>query len=236
MSPTTLQNDATLVSLHGDTASAKRLLRHLADHRGWCDETMRARWDGVAALLAWWHSLEPALRPPLWDLSPDDARSFLEYLESMDLARSTLNGYRIGASGFSAALRAYRSSPGAFDPAYAPFKDVYPTRDQKEPFTTDIDLTPIASPITKARLELLLALLHLGMSVPEACSRTGMDLNASRRLLVGYRHRTVVLGAQAVTALETLEKLKPSPYRNSQLIGWRPATARKWLRRIEGGT
>src|SRR5687768_3193773 len=105
MSPPTFQDDATLISLHGDTASAKRLLRHLADHKGWCDETTRARWDGVAALLAWWHSLESALRPPLWDLSSDDARSFLEYLESMDLARSTLKGYRIGASAFSAALR-----------------------------------------------------------------------------------------------------------------------------------
>ena len=232
MSTHTLKEDATLVSIYGNTNSAKRILQHLATHKGWCDETFRARWDGTSALLAWWHTLERHERPPLWDLSEADAREFLEHLESMDLARTTIKGYRTGAAAFSGWLRAYRSQPVAFDPSYQPFKNVLPPRDKQQVLATELDLSALTSAKYRAKLGLLLALLDLGMSLPEACTRAWQDLDFLSRRLVGYRQRTVILGVEVLSALEELETFRPKRHGSQKLIGWTPATARKWLNRV----
>lgn len=103
---TKLQDHALAASRYGDIKSARYVLRHHADRKRWCDETFRARWDGAAALLAWWYTLESVAKPPLDDLKPEDARAFLSYLETQGLARSTMKGYRTGAAAFTSALRA----------------------------------------------------------------------------------------------------------------------------------
>ncbi len=123
----TIQDHALAASRYGEVASARHVLRHLADRRRWCDETFRARWDGAAALLSWWHTLEPVTRPPLADLSADDAKAFLDWLETQGLARATTKGYRSGAVALTSALRACREHPVVFDPAYSPFKGVFVT-------------------------------------------------------------------------------------------------------------
>lgn len=229
----TLQDHAHAASRYGDATGARVVLQHLADRKGWCDETFRARWDGAAALLVWWHSLEPVSRPPLADLNTDDARSFLDHLEGQGLARSTLKGYRVGAAALTGALRACREHPVVFDPAYTPFKGVFITPPKPTSVSaSDVDMGHVISPLARARLELLLALMALGVSLPEVCSRLWMDINLPRRLMVGYKGRTVVLGAEAVAALETLLELRPKLHGGQRVLGWQPATARRWLKEV----
>jgi hypothetical protein len=232
-----LQDHALAASRYGESKSARVVLRHLADRRGWCDETFRARWDGGAALLSWWHTLEPVSRPPLADLNTDDARSFLDHLEGQGLARSTLRGYRVGAAALTSALRACREHPVVFDAAYVPFKGAFVTPPKPSPVSaSDVDMGCVTSPLAHARLELLLALMALGLSLPAVCSRLWMDVNLPRRLLVGYKGRTVVLGAEAVAALEALLELRPKLHGGQRVLGWQPATARRWLKEVRGDT
>jgi len=97
-----------------------------------------------------------------------------------------------------------------YDPSYDPFKSVRPTPVKKPvPEVSKEALAAIASPRTRARLELLLALLALGMSVPEICSRRWWDVNLKDRRLFGYRKRFVMLGVPAVRAFEQLLKVQP---------------------------
>ena len=88
-------------------------------------------------------------------------------------------------------------------------------------------------PLPRARLELLSALLELGLSVPEACTRTWNDLDRERRFVVGYKQRYVTLGARAVGAVERLERLKPGRRPFERRLGWNADTAGGWLKRVK---
>lgn len=87
----------------------------------------------------------------------------------------------------------------------------------------------------RVRLELLLALLAHGMSVPEACACLRRDLDMQHRFVLGYRGRCVTLGAQAVGALGKLDRLQPERKCGfSKLLGWNADTARRWLNQVRG--
>lgn len=235
MSPQTkLQTYALAAAHRGDWLAARYVLRYLADCKRWCDETYRARWDGGAALLAWWHQLDAVTRPPLDDLKEEDARAFLNHLEGQGLARSTIRGYRIGAAALTYALRACKKWPVAFDTSYAPFRNVYlqPVTQTSANTKQEITLDKVSSPLTRARLELLLALMALGMSLPEVCSRYWQDVNVKDRLIVGYRGRVHKYGVTVVTALDTFVALRPRQYGGQRLLGWEADTARRWLKRL----
>lgn len=64
-------------------------------------------------------------------------------------------------------------------------------------------------------LELLVALLNLGMSVPEICCRKRHDLNLEDRRLLGYKKRSVKLGARAVAVCVALANATPSFHKKS---------------------
>lgn len=124
MSRPALPELARLAAFEGDLDAARYVLRWYADLRGWTDETFRARWDGASALLGWWHELDAPERPPLDDLTENDARNFMADLEAQALARTTVKGYRHGASALTKALRAVRTLPPSFDGDYDPFKGI----------------------------------------------------------------------------------------------------------------
>ena len=232
---TPLHHHAFIASHRAEPESARYVLRYLADRKRWCDETYRARWDGAAALLSWWRTLDPVVRPPLDDLKEDDARAFLNYLERQGLARSTVKGYRTGAAALTSALRACKTWPVAFDQSYAPFSNVYPNTLKRSsnhlPSKSDLEVrfSSVTSPLARARLGLLLALMALGMSLPEVCSRRWGDINQADRLIVGYRGRVLKYGVEVVAALETLSALRPQVYAGQRLLGWEANTARRWL-------
>lgn len=235
MNPQTKLQTCALAAAHrGDWMAARYVLRYLADCKRWCDETYRARWDGGAALLAWWYQLDAVTRPPLDDLKTEDARAFLNYLEGQGLARSTIKGYRTGAAALTYALRACKKWPVAFDTSYAPFHNVHLQPIPRTPADAkqEITLNKVSSPLTRARLELLLALMALGMSLPEVCSRYRQDINVEDRLIVGYRGRVLKYGVVVVTALDTLGALRPRQYGGQRLLGWEPDTARRWLKQL----
>ncbi|CAA9582593.1 MAG: hypothetical protein AVDCRST_MAG86-3016 [uncultured Truepera sp.] len=227
-----LQDHALAASRHGSHESARYVLRFVADRKSWCEETFRARWDGAAALLTWWHDLDPTVRPPLDDLKAEDARNFLSYLETQGLARSTMKGYRTGAAALTYALRACRKHPVVLAHDHAPFKGVHPTPVKRSlPVSVEVaDLSTMASPQARAKLELLLALIKLGLSVPEVCSRSWRNVNLQDRLIVGYRGRCLKFGVEVVAALEGLP---PPRYGGQRLLGWQPDAARRWLRRVK---
>lgn len=212
----------------GDRESARYVLRNYADRRGWADETFRARWDGASALLSWWDALDTEMRPPLCALDGDDARAFVAYLEDQGLASTTIRGYRAGASVLTRALH----EPSASSAAYNPFKAVT-LSPPKRVYELDPALLAREKPLTVFRLELLVALLNLGMSVPEVCAARRSDLVLERRLLYGYKQRMVKLGARAVLAYAALtDAVLPSCRHGwSRLLGWNADTARRHLQR-----
>jgi len=67
-------------------------------------------------LVTWWHEQDKMLRPPLDNLSVEDAQDFIASLERRGLARSTVQGYRSGASALTKALRAMRTLPVKYLP------------------------------------------------------------------------------------------------------------------------
>ena len=75
-----------------------------------------------------------------------------------------------------------------------------------------------------------MALLKLGLSVPEVCSRSWRDVNLQDRLIVRYKGRCLKYGVEVVAALEGLP---PQRYGGQRLLGWQPDTARAWLRRVQ---
>ena len=154
------------VIYQGDREAARYVLRCYADRKGWTDETFRARWDGVGALLVWWDALDPRSRPPLVALDGDDAQAFLAELEARGLARTTIRGYRAGARALIRALNDFSTIPT--DTA-DPFKDVA-LLPPKRIYKLDPALLSQQKPLTALRLEVLVALLNLGMSVPEVCT------------------------------------------------------------------
>ena len=219
----------------GDWEAAHYVLRWYGDMKHWTSETFRARWDGAASLLDWWHEREPALRPPLDRLTKEDAQTFLAWLEARGLSRLTIKGYRVGARALTKALRGASTSPTNLDTNYDPFREVSLSPLKRPQPWTDIDPAAIETltPRQRDRLELLLALLASGLSVPEACTRCWRHVQMRERRVVGYHHRTVRLNAAAVTALERLgEGVSEADWRGEvRLVGWSPATARRWLKR-----
>lgn len=214
---------------------AAYVLLAYGDSRLWTDETRRARWDGAAALLAWWHEQDEVVRPPFDNLSKEDAQDFISSLERRGLARSTIRGYRSGASALTKALRAMRTLPVKFDPDYHPFAQARPTPVKKPiPEVPKERLAAIASPRTRARLALLLALLTLGMTVPEVCACKWCDVNLKSRFVFGYKKRFVKLGVPAVRAFEQLLMVQPhvDPKGLRWMLGWNADTARRWLNEV----
>ncbi len=226
-----LHDHAQRTAYHGDRKSARYILRGYADRKGWANETFRARWDGASALLAWWHLLDPATRPPLSALDAEDARAFLADLEAQGLARTTVRGYRAGASILTRALHDLSATPTK---TYNPFKGVS-LSPPKRVYELDPDLLGRQKRLTALRLELLVALLNLGMSVPEVCAARHSDLVLERRLLYGYRQRITRLGAKAVSAAVALVDATPATRRHGwmRLLGWNADTARRHLRHTE---
>ena len=148
------------VIYQGDREAARYILRCYADRKGWTDETFRARWDGVSALLMWWDALEPTSRPPLGALDGDDARAFLAELEARGLARTTIQGYRSGARALIYALHNFGTLLTA---TVDPFKDMA-LLPPKRIYKLDPALLSQQKPLTVLRLELLVALLNLSGS------------------------------------------------------------------------
>lgn len=116
---------------HGTRLYARYILLAYGDRQHWSDETRRARWDGTASLLAWWHEQDKTTRLPLDNLNADDAREYVRWLEAQGLARSTICGYRCGARALTKALRGARSLPVRFDAKYDPFVSVRLLRVEK---------------------------------------------------------------------------------------------------------
>ncbi len=216
----------------GDFQSAFYVLRLHADLRGWTDETLRARWDGASALLTWWHTLEPETRPPLDALDTEDAQAFLTHLEARGLAKATIRGYRAGARSLTRSLRELGTSPSPVR-TYDPFKAVSVTPARRV-YALDPAVLEKEKPRVALRLELLVALLNLGMSVPEICCCKRDDLDLKYRRLFGYKKRSVKLGAKAVAAYVALTDATPASHLKSWswLLGWNADTARRHLKRV----
>ena len=231
----TLPDYARSAAHHGDRYSARHVLLVYGDLQRWSDETRRARWDGAASLLGWWHEQDKMLRPPLDNLSTEDVRAYLHWLESRSLARSTIRGYRSGAQALTKALRGMRTLPIKFDAGYDPFAGVQLSPAKKPlPQVSKAVLKTVASPLTRTRLELLLALLALGLSILEVCTRRWFEVNLKARFLLGYKQRKIHFGVPAAPAFKKFLRLhKKEPPNYVRVIGWTPDTARRWLRRVE---
>jgi hypothetical protein len=111
----------------GSFYGASYVLLAYGDFQLWTDETRRARWDGTASLLTWWHEQDEVVRPPLDNLSVEDAQHYIASLEKRGLARATVRGYRSGASALTKALHAMRTLPIRYDSDYDPFAQAHPT-------------------------------------------------------------------------------------------------------------
>ena len=225
-----LHEHAHRVIYEGDREAARYVLRCYADRKGWTDETFRARWDGVSALLIWWDALDPTSRPPLGALDGDDARAFLTELEARGLARTTIRGYRSGARALVCALHNFGTLPtGTVDP----FKDVA-LLPPKRIYQLNPALLSQQKPLTALRLELLVALLNLGMSIPEICACRRFDFEFKYRRLFGYKKRSVKLGATAMAACT--KRIDATPSLNERtwlrLLGWNADTARRYLNEV----
>ena len=230
-----LNRCARAVSQTGNVTAARYLFQFYSDRKRWTAETYRARWDGAAALLSWWHAKDSSKRPPLDNLSAQDARDFLSSLERRGLARTTVKGYRSGADALTKALRGARTIPLKEDPTYTPFDGIYPRLEKREHPQIDADfLAALPSPLSRAKLELLAALLDLGMSVPEVCACIWRDVNLESRFLIGYKKRSIQFGVVAVMAFERLLSLSSTKLEGSfqRVLGWNADTARRWLKRV----
>ena len=90
------------------------------------------------------------------------------------------------------------------------------------------------SPLTRRRLELLLALLALGLSLPEVCACRWSEVDLKARFVLGYKQRKVHFGVPAALAFERFLRLhKKEPPNYARVLGWMPDTARRWLKRVE---
>lgn len=229
------RNDSHEVAYSGNKKLARRLLHDYGIDKQWSNETLRARWDGAAALLDWWRTLPPAMRPPLNSLTQDDARAFITSLERRGLARSTIKSYRVGADAITRAVRWAWVIPVGEDPHYRPFERVQPRpKPRAVPKVDQAKLEALPQDLRRAKLKALLALLELGLSVPGACSCTWGMIDFSKRTLRRPGGRQVALGVPAVRALEALwwaqAKYRQNVYYTA--LAWSPDTARKWLKKV----
>lgn len=230
------QADSHNAAYSGDSKLARRILRDYGIDKRWSSETLRARWDGAAALLAWWRDLPPAARPPLHNLTQDDARAFITALEQRGLARSTIKSYRVGADAMTRALRWAWLIPVGEDPHYRPFEMVYPKPKQRAvPEVDQVKLEALPEGLRRSKLKVLVALLELGLSVPEACSRKWGAIDPERRTLRRVTGEQVALGVPALEALEALwwAQAKYRRDRYFTALGWSPDSARRWLKKIK---
>jgi hypothetical protein len=233
---TQVQADSHNVAYSGDKRAANRLLHDYGIEKQWSRETLRARWNGAAALLDWWGALPPAMRPPFNNLTESDARAFITSLEQRGLARSTIKSYRVGADALTRAVRWAWVIPIGEDPHYRPFEGVQPRPKARAiPMIDQAKLEALPKDLRRAKLELLLALLELKLSVPEACSRTWGMVDLNRRTLTRATGKQVALGVPAVQALEALwwaqAKYRQDLYYTA--LGWSPYSARRWLKKIK---
>lgn len=229
------QSDSHEVAFTGNKKLAHRLLREYGIDKQWSNETVRARWDGAAALLNWWRELPEAMRPPLNSLNQGDARAFITSLERRGLARSTIKSYRIGADAMTRAVRWAWTIPVGEDPHYRPFEGVQPKpKPRAVPKLDQAKLEALPHDLRRAKLEGLLALLELGLSVSEACLCTWGMIDFGKRTLRRPGGRQVALGVPAVGALETLWWTQAEYRRNVYYtaLAWSPETARKWLKKV----
>lgn len=232
-----LLTQSNAAAYKGSRRDAKRVLQTYGlTYRHWTPETLRARWDGAAALLDWWHALEPSKRPPLDDLHGGNARSFINTLEKKGLSRSTIKGYRMGASALTKALRWGCREEDQATTTYDPFRDILPALTEHQPPQIDrAKLEAIGDIRTRAKLEALIALLDLGLSVPEACTRHWSDVSIERRVLTRYHLKRIEIHAEAIGALKELWKVSTKARQSSacRVLGWSPDTARRWLKTIQ---
>lgn len=147
-------------ALRGERSAAFDLLDYLAAQRRWSFETLRARWDGAAKFLTWWHTLEDE-QPELLNVSSQHAQAFLDALYAEGLTTSTIRGYREGARAFLKYLYSIHHNLNE-EHSYHPFKGTTLPRPPKASFPVDQGKLELESPKNKARLELLVALLNLG--------------------------------------------------------------------------
>lgn len=206
-------------------------------HCQWSRETLRARWDGAAALMDWWHAQEPFKRPPLDDLQVDDARAFISTLECKGLARTTIKSYRTGASALTKAIRWSRGHKGEY-PVYDPFKNALPAPiKRKVPQVDRMKLEALGDERTRAKLEALLTLLNLGLGIPEACTLYWSDVNLEKRELTRYHKKHITIHTEAIQALKALWSVLPKAgqSRGRRIFGWSADTARRWLKVIRVG-
>ncbi len=180
------QSDSHEVAYTGNKTCARRLLRAYGFDKGWSSETLRARWDGAAALINWWRALPPAVRPPLNSLNQGDARAFIASLERRGLARSTIKSYRVGADALAQAVRWAWELPVEEDPNYHPFEGVQP-KPRAVPQLDQAKLEALPHDLRRTKLEVLLALLDLGLSVPEACAWAMIDVGTRALARPGAR-------------------------------------------------
>lgn len=121
------------------------------------------------------------------------------------------------------------------DTTYDLFKNILPSLTEHKPPQIDrTKLEAIDDIRTRAKLEALLALLDLGLSIPEACTRSWGDVNFERRELTRYHRQRVEISAEAIGALEALLAVMPKTgwpkYR--RIFGWSAVTARRWLKLV----
>lgn len=216
----------------GDRAAAKTLLLHYSKSHN--AETFRARWDGAAALLSWWHALTPGARPPLENFRGEDALDFIHSLEAQGLARSTIKSYRVGASDLLKAIR-WAQDPSRGDTLYQPLRDARPLPTPKMVPAVDREaLAALPDVRVRAKLTALLSLLALGVSIPEACTCYWSDVQLGQHRLVGYNQRQVHLGNEAIEALASLWQVIPPSTRSKdrRVFCWSADTARRHLKPI----
>ncbi len=96
---TTLPDYAHAAAHRGVRIYAWYVLLVYGDYQKWTDETRRARWDGAASLLNWWHEQDTITRPPLDNLNADDVRDYMGWLESARLGPLNNAGLPLWGSG-----------------------------------------------------------------------------------------------------------------------------------------
>jgi len=161
-----------------------------------------------------------------------DAHQFTKHLEKRGLAVSTQKNYRIGANALIKALSMTATTPPTKSTYPSPFQGLqYPRKPKKKLEIEPEKLQEVANPITRAKLGVLLALLDLGLSIPEACTRTWNDIDKTSLTLKGY-HQTFRMGVPVLEAIEHLTEETPQAkhYSFQRIMKWKPEAARRWLK------
>jgi hypothetical protein len=238
VTPTPLFTQAYRLAHHGSRLNAKEVFYAYAHHKRWSRETKRARWDGAVALLEWWHGLPKIQRPLLDNLNHKDGQAFIRYLEERGLARSTVKGYRSGARALVQATawgvgNLERSSTLTYDPFRFASRTPVPP---KQPMVDPAKLVLLAERV-QVRIKVLLALMELGLSLPEVCDMYWSDVDVRKRYVVGYHKRLYTIHAHAAEVLSELWAILPRSLRSRdrRVLCWNPDTARRWLRQVCSG-